>query len=611
MEALDELASIALRGKPNHQEIAAKIREITMQGMDGKIPFTESLQKRILLLNANKVHLEELVALLKKSISSSFMRNREFFKKYGANIYVISGGFKEFILPVVKELHIPEQNVHANTFRFDAQGNIIGYDDANPLAKENGKGMLLSSLKLQGEVYVVGDGYTDYKMKDIGQATKFFAFTENIARQSTVEKADHVVQSFDEFLYMNKLPMSLSYPKSMMKVLLLDNVHPDAVNAFRSEGFQVEAVAGLKEDELCERIKGVSILGIRTKTEVSEKVLQNADRLLAIGAFSVGTNNITLKACTKKGVVIFNAPFSNTRSVVELAMGNILMLMRGVMDKSMKLHQGIWDKSAKGSHEIRGKKLGIVGYGNIGSQLSVLAEAVGMEVYYYDIVEKLAMGNVRKCASMEELLRKVDVVTLHIDGNSKRTVIGQREIEMMKDGALLLNLSRGFLVDIPALANAIRQGKLGGAALDVFPNEPKSNNEKFVSELQGLPNVILTPHVGGSTEEAQQDIGRFVSANIRNFVNTGSTTASVNFPQLQLSEVKGAHRFIHLHRNVPGILAQINSALALHSINILGQYLRTNEDIGYVITDVDATYEKNVVDALKTIPDTIRFRVLY
>jgi len=412
-----------------------------------------------------------------------------------------------------------------------------------------------------------------------------------------------------------------------IKVLLLENIHPDAARIYKEEGISVETVGGsIDEDELCRRIKDVAILGIRSKTQVTAKVLECAEQLLAIGAYCIGTNQIDVDACSKRGIVVFNAPYSNTRSVVELALGEIIMLIRGVFDKSAKLHQGIWEKSAAGNFEIRGKRLGIIGYGNIGAQLSVVAEAVGMKVYYYDLAEKLALGNARKCDSMEELLAKVDIVTVHVDGRAEnRGLIGAEQFRLMKNGAVFLNLSRGFVVDMRALVENIKSGKIRGAAVDVFPEEPKQNGEKFRTELQQQPNVILTPHIGGSTEEAQRNIAEFVTGKIVDFVYNGSTALSVNFPNLQLPAIREAHRLIHLHENVPGILAKlihlhenvpgilakVNNILAAHSINIVGQYLKTNEYIGYVITDISREYGDEVITKIKNIPGTIGFRILY
>jgi len=393
----------------------------------------------------------------------------------------------------------------------------------------------------------------------------------------------------------------------------LEGINTRAVELFQQEGYQVELLDhALNEAELSEAIKGVHILGIRSKTYLTAKVLENANRLLVVGAFCIGTNQIDLPATSDHGAVVFNAPYSNTRSVVELAIGEIITLMRRIPYFNQEMHSGKWTKSAKGSYEVRGKKLGIVGYGNIGSQLSVIAEALGMDVYYYDLVEKLALGNATKVDSLEELLAKVDILTLHVDGRAENEgFIGEKEIAMMKPGSLLLNLSRGKVVDIPALAAALKSGHLRGASVDVYPAEPKSNNDPFTSELQGIPNVIITPHIGGSTQEAQVNIAEFVPRQAIDFVNTGSTYGSVNFPNLQLPRQQQVHRFIHIHRNEPGILSHINQVMARHQLNISGQYLKTNEEIGYVITDINQRYDEDVLEAMRSIPGTIKFRVLY
>ena len=613
VESPEELAAIALKGNPQKEAILKKTKEITDAAMEGKISIADAIARRLELIRPEKKHVELLAQDLKKKITPSIARNKKFFKKYARNIYIVSSGFKEFIVPVVKSFGIPADHVFGNTYLFDKSGAMIGFDRQNPLAQANGKAKLVKQLGLKGEVYVIGDGYTDYEIKKEGFADKFFAFTENVTRQAAVKNADYVARSFDEFLYLNGLPRAESYPKTRIHVLLLENIHADAVAEFKREGYTVETVTrSLDEDELLERIKDVAVLGIRSKTEVTKKVLEHAPKLQAVGAFCIGTNQIDIDECLKRGVVVFNAPYSNTRSVVELAIAEIIMLMRGAFDKSMKLHQGIWDKSSKGCFEIRGKTLGIVGYGNIGTQLSVVAESLGMQVCFHDIVPKLAMGNAHKCDSLGELLKRSDIVTLHVDGNPKnQNLIGERELKLMKEGAALINLSRGFIVDLAALAKYIRSGKLRGAAVDVFPKEPKSNDEKFVSDLQALPNVILTPHIGGSTEEAQKNIGEFVSAKLTSFINTGDSFLSVNFPGIQLPELKHAHRFVHVHRNMPGVLAAINGILAKRKINILGQYLKTNDTIGYVITDVGTKYDAEVIQELRAAEHTIRFRVLY
>lgn len=613
VEALDVLAEITLKDHPEKEARIHKIKDVTDLGMAGQLSFRESLEQRVDVLDAHENHLPELIEELRKLVSKSFQRNRDFLEKHSENIYIMSNGFVDFIRPIVTDYHIKSEHVFANSFEFDDHGKIVGFDRSNPLSSNNGKVEQLKQLNLQGDIYVIGDGYNDYEIKAAGLANKFYAFTENVERNNVLEKADHITPSLDEFLYINKLNTALSYPKNRINVLLLENIHPKAVELMKEEGYNVEIHAGgLDEDELCERIKNISILGIRSKTHVTKRVLQHANRLISVGAFCIGTNQIDLEECSKKGVAVFNAPFSNTRSVVEMAIAQMIVLMRKLHVRSDAMHEGRWEKSANSSFEIRGKNLGIIGYGNIGAQLSVLAESIGMNVYYYDAVEKLALGNARKCNSLKELLSIADVVTLHVDGRKEnQDIIGEREFDQMKDGVIFLNLSRGHVVDIPALRKGLESGKIAGAAIDVFPKEPKTNKEEFISELRGAPNLMLTPHIGGSTIEAQENIAQFVPNKIMDYINTGGTTNSVNFPNLQLPKLENAHRLIHIHENMSGILAKINNVLADHEINIVGQYLKTNETIGYVITDIDKEYNADVIKALKSIEYTIKFRVLY
>ena len=613
VEAMDVLAEIALEGREDKNEKVRKIQEITDRGMDGSLSLRESIEERLSLLDARKDHIQPLIDELKTRISPSFKRNTEFFETNADRVFIISNVFKDFIVPIVEDYHIRAENVFANTFEYDESGRITGYDKSNILSANNGKVEQLRQLSLKGDVYVIGDGYTDYEIKAAGLANKFYAFTENVERKKVTSMADHITPSLDEFLYLNNMNTAISYPKNRINVLLLENVHQHAVDAMKAEGYNVSVYpAGLDEDELCEKIKDVSILGIRSKTHVSKRVLDNANRLIAIGAFCIGTNQIDLNACLENGVAVFNAPFSNTRSVVEMAVAEMIILMRQIGDRSSAMHKGEWNKSASGSFEVRNKTLGIIGYGNIGAQLSVLAESMGLKVVYYDVEEKLALGNAIKCDSLDELLETSEIISLHVDGRpDNENLIGTREFSKMQDGVIFLNLSRGHVVDIPALVKAMKSGKVAGAAVDVFPSEPKSNQEEFVSELRGLPNVILTPHIGGSTMEAQKNIATFVPGKLMDYINTGSTSNSVNFPNLQLPTLRNAHRLIHIHRNMPGILAKINQVLADHSINIVGQYLKTNEVIGYVITDIDKEYDKDVITALKQIDHTIKFSVLY
>ncbi len=397
-----------------------------------------------------------------------------------------------------------------------------------------------------------------------------------------------------------------------MKVLLLENIHADAAAAFAAAGFEVERVPHSPPRKvLAQGLPGVSVLGIRSKTRIGPDLLDRSPELQAVGAFCIGTDQIDIEACSRRGVAVFNAPYSNTRSVVELALAEMILLLRGVFDRCVDLHKGVWRKSSEGFHEIRGKRLGIVGYGNIGSQLSVLAEALGMEVYYNDIDEKLTLGNARKCA-LDELLHVADIVTVHVDGrDSNRGLFGAREFAAMKDGALFLNLSRGFVADVDALAKALRSGKLRGAAVDVFPEEPKGNKDPFSSPLQGIPNVFLTPHLGGSTEEAQQGIGGFVAGRILEYLSTGGTGTSVNFPVLSAPADPQRHRFAHVHENIPGMLAKINDLFARHGVNIVGQRLETRGALGYGLIDVGGECDPGIVEKLRRIPHTIRARAVY
>ncbi len=397
-----------------------------------------------------------------------------------------------------------------------------------------------------------------------------------------------------------------------MRALLLENVHDDAAFALRDAGFEVERLdRALREDELVAAVKDVHVLGLRSNTHLTRRALDAADELLAVGAFCIGTNQIDLAAAVDKGVAVFNAPFSNTRSVVELAVSEIIALTRRLTDKNTAMHAGVWDKSAVGSHEVRGRRLGIVGYGNIGSQLSVLAEALGMRVLFFDTADRLALGNARRCGTLDELLAESDVVSLHVDGRSSNSgIFGEEQFARMRPGSIFLNLSRGFVVSHEALREHVVSGHIAGAAVDVFPVEPKAKGEEFASVLRGLPNVILTPHVGGSTEEAQQDIGHFVAGKLRDYVGDGNTSLSVNLPPVTLPREPGQTRLLLLHLNTPGVLATVNGLLADHGVNIDGQLLSTRGTLGYVVTDIGAEPTPDVVAALRDLPETVRLRVL-
>jgi len=404
-----------------------------------------------------------------------------------------------------------------------------------------------------------------------------------------------------------------SFPKQDIKVLLLENIHVSAHEVFGSQGFQVEAIPGaLSEAELMVKLRDVHILGIRSKTRVTAKSLSEARRLLSIGAFCIGTNQIDLRAANARGVPVFNAPFSNTRSVAELILGEVIVLARRLFDRSRDAHEGKWRKAATGAFEVRGKTLGIVGYGHIGSQVGVLAEGLGMRVLTYDIRATMAIGNSRPCPTLQDLLAQSDFVTLHVPETPQtQGMMGEREIAQMKAGAYLLNASRGTVVDIPALTDALRSQRLAGAAIDVYPEEPETNSDDFKTPLQGLSNVVLSPHVGGSTSEAQEAIGKEVATSLTKFINQGPTTGAVNFPQVEMGATPGTHRILNVHRNVPGVLRDINRIVSEMSANIRAQMLSTDPDIGYLIMDLDQDVSHEVKDAIAALATSIRTRILY
>jgi D-3-phosphoglycerate dehydrogenase / 2-oxoglutarate reductase len=405
-----------------------------------------------------------------------------------------------------------------------------------------------------------------------------------------------------------------SYPKEKINILFLENISDAAVRHFQDSGYaSVRKLSGaLSEQQLIEEIGDVHLLGIRSKTQITSNVLQAAKKLQAIGCFCIGVNQVDLKAATSQGVAVFNAPYSNTRSVAELVIGAAIMLIRRIPDKNNAAHQGVWMKEAKGSYELRGKTLGIIGYGNIGSQVSVLAEAFGMKVIYYDIVTRLPLGNAVGKKSMREVLAQADVITLHVpETQLTKNLINKAAIRQIKKGAILINYARGEVVDLDALGKALQDGHIIGAAIDVFPVEPEKNGDAFQTPLQKLPNVLLTPHIGGSTEEAQQNIGEDVSNKLYQFLEMGITTGSHTVPPLSLPPQEGTHRILHVHRNVPGVLSAINGELSKHNINILAQYLKTNDDIGYVVLDVDKKLSTHAVQLLKEVKGTIKVRLVY
>jgi D-3-phosphoglycerate dehydrogenase len=405
-----------------------------------------------------------------------------------------------------------------------------------------------------------------------------------------------------------------SYPKEKINILFLENISDVAVKYFNAAGYvNVRKLNGaLSEDQLIKEIKNVHLVGIRSKTQLTAKVLAAAEKLQAIGCFCIGVNQVDLKAATKQGVAVFNAPYSNTRSVAELVIGASIILIRKILDKNKAAHEGIWLKDATGSYELRGKTLGIIGYGNIGSQLSVLAEGLGMKVIYFDAETKLPLGNAENVKTLKDLVSKSEIVSLHVpELPSTKNLINKNLLKSFKKGSILINYARGEVVDIDALAKSLSEGHLGGAAIDVFPWEPEKNGDKFTSPLQGLNNVLLSPHIGGSTQEAQHNIGDDVSAKLFNYLEKGISYGSHTIPALSLPPQEGTHRILHIHNNVPGVLSEINTTLSKNKINILGQYLKTNDTIGYVVLDVDKGLSKNAMELLKKVKATINVRILY
>jgi D-3-phosphoglycerate dehydrogenase len=405
-----------------------------------------------------------------------------------------------------------------------------------------------------------------------------------------------------------------SFDKARIKILLLEGVHASAVESFRAQGYTniTEVARALSADELARAIEDVHILGLRSRTQLTQEAIVAARRLFAVGCFCIGTNQVDLGSASASGVPVFNAPFSNTRSVAELVLAEAILLLRGVPQKSMQMHKGVWQKSASASYEIRGKTLGVIGYGNIGAQLGVMAEALGMNVIFHDTVKKLNLGNARQADNLSELLSLADVVTLHVPSNdATRNMIGKAELERMKRSAVFINASRGNVVDLEALAEYLAAGRLLGAAIDVFPSEPESNNDPFVSPLIGQPNTLLTPHIGGSTLEAQANIGVEVAEKLIRYSDNGSSLSAVNFPEVALPEQANKHRLLHIHHNIPGVLSAINQVFSDASINVAAQYLQTRSDLGYVVIDVDAEYSRQALSKLADVPGTIRTRVLF
>jgi D-3-phosphoglycerate dehydrogenase / 2-oxoglutarate reductase len=591
VEAMEELAAISLENDPEKDVFIEKIKQLTDLAMEGKMPFGKSLKARIALLSAKKYHLSMLVNKLRKRVSPSFVRNKQFFKEHKGRVLIISGGFREFIEPVVKAYHIEPDCVFANTFVYDKKNNIIGADEHNLLAQEQGKVKLLKQLKLSGKVIMIGDGYTDYEVFAHGLANDFYAYTENISRPRVLEQAKKVAPSLDEILFSQRLPMSISYPKSRITAVLVGEATWLSASYFKREGYSVQTVKTI--DALIN--KGLSgavncILfdpKLNEQTKLLSFIAEHPSKVLSVGVWGELVRPEAIKKIEHTGVAIFGSRYAHTRSVAELSLHYLLYFSR------------------KKEEELFGKRLGIIGYGHSGSLLSVLAGYLGLEVYYYDIDQKPAIGAAKQVRNLGDLLKKSDFL-VNVAGNrfGQGVFIGNKELNQLPKGAVLVHLGYDSSVDFMAVEKALSTGKLSGFYADIL-------DESSVGKAKFKANGIITYGERLKTRQVQQNIALGLSEAILNYVNTGETKFCLNLPEVQLPLLHQSHRFIHIHKNKPGVLSQINRIIGKHSINILGQYLKTNEHLGYVITDVSKAYSAELIEELKQIPETVRFRVLY
>ena len=611
-EALEELAEISLRNKTEKKQILEKIKFLTDQGIDGTISFTESLEQRILLLSATKSDLEVLVKKLKKKVSPSFTRNKAFFKKNKDEIYVISAGFKEFIIPIVGMLGIPPEKVFANTFLFDENEKISGFDRKNVLSKSNGKIDQIKQLNLKGEIHVIGDGYSDYVMKSGGIAHKFYAFTENVSRKTAVAVADHITPTFDEYLYVNELPRSESLPKHRINVSISKSLTLFE-GMFEKEGFSVNTFTQKDlEDEEKQKILSKSFIFILDKNDyLPNHLVKRCKNLMCVASLSYSFENLNLKLLTEKGIAAFNAKQGNARSIAELVIAETILFLRNIIDKNREMHKGIWNDSTGNGCEVRGKTLGIVGYGNIGEQVSILAEQIGIKVLFYDKERITPFGNAQKTQTLQTLLKKSDIVSLHIPNSPENQMFfTEKHFKMMKQGSVFLNFSGHSLVDENALKKTLDSGHINGVGLDVHQKN-QMYKERFSSVFIGNSKVFLTPEIAGKTKESDVHMSDFIQRKVLSYLNTGNSVNCINLPEISPPQFSRSHRLLHVHKNFHGVLSQVNKIIADAGINVVGQYLKTRGDLGYLILDIDKKYDKTIIDDLKSIPETLKARVLY
>jgi len=611
-----------------HSQCMSKLAQITYLADIGETPMADASQQRFEVVPVFKDDVQTAATQVLSVVNPKANETLAALQAAGKRIFIFSTGTDELVRPVTRALRVDDDHVFTNQLIYDGKDKVIGFNENNPLFLSVGKGYLAEQLKINGRLAggtaVVGNGASDLAMRKNGVAKMFVYFSAGQPNEEIRRQADFVIERFDQLLPLFFSENELSNEK--MKVLydqqrgvevgtkpviwLLEAIHEEAIKKFRLQGLEPRSFArALSSQELSADAGDVNVLGIRSQTRLTAKTIQALPHMWVIGAFCIGTNQIDLAAAANAGIPVFYAPYSNTRSVAELVVGEIIMLMRRIPEKSGAAHAGKWLKSAAGCYEIRGKTVGIIGYGHIGSQVSVLLENLGMSVCFHDIVDKLPLGNAQRASGLEELLARSDVVTLHVpDTPETRNLIAASQLKRMRPGSYLINSSRGKVVDLMALRTELDSGRLAGAAVDVFPEEPNQSCDGFVTPLQGAANVIITPHIGGSTQEAQMNIANYVSDKLLRFVQTGATNGSINFPEVDLPRVPHTHRILHIHHNVPGVLAKINSVFARRSINVAGQMLQTKEHIGYLIVDVDQQVSDQVLDLMRYITETIKVR---
>ena len=618
-EAVDVLIEIGLR-KFSPEE--RQFRRLSLQSLydrteAGEVSRGQKMDQQMSIAKINREDVKAAAATLQLLIRPKIRETIEVLTSNNKQLFVFSRAFEELVRPITDALNIPQRNVFTNKLVFSADNIVTEVDKAQPLYNLNGKVFLAESLKNErrflGETIVIGNSRADLAIRTSGVADTFIYFANQDNDETVLIEADFVVNTFEQILPL--VCLQLPEPEwteveaqHPYKALLLENIHHQAAETLTAGEIQVNTY---KTAASIEELKTIGadceILGIRSKTQIRAEELNALKSLLTIGCFCIGTDQVDLKAAAAAGIPVFNAPYANTRSVAELVLGEAIMLMRGIFDKSNAAHTGKWYKNTTHSWELRGKTLGIIGYGHIGSQVSVLFEHLGMQVIFHDIVDKLPLGNAKRMPSLADLLQVADIVTLHVpDTKQTQGLIGADEIGLMKEKSMLINFSRGKVVDLNALKSALENGRLVGAAVDVYPEEPASSGEAFHCVLQGVPNVILTPHIGGTTLEAQQNIALEVSGKLRHFLETGSTLGAVNFPEADLPRTPETDRILLVHRNVPGVVAKVNTAFYQRRINIEAQILKTRDDLGYMIIDVSHNLSAHVLILLNRITETIK-----